>query len=224
MTPMRIASYNTRDFLDDADAAARVVRAIDPDVLCLQEVPRRLGAVTRVASFAARCSMFWTADLRGSGGTAVLTSLRVQVLGSASHRLAVPATQRRRGFATVRVASPGGGDLTVASIHLGLNAEQRHRHVVEILDRLGAAGELVVAGDLNEDETGRAWRELARRLRLISTTTPTYSSAHPRMLFDVVLASAGAQALPHREVDLDPADLRAASDHLPTWADVGIVG
>ncbi len=224
MTPMRIASYNTRDFLDDVDAAARVVRAIDPDVLCLQEVPRRLFSVTRVASFAATCSMFWTADLRGSGGTAVFTSLRVQVLGSARYPLPVPAARRRRGFATVRVASPGGGGLTVASVHLGLDAEERYRHVVEILDRVGADGELVVAGDLNEDETGRAWRELARRLRLVSPTTPTYSSAHPRMLLDVVLASPGVQALPHHEVDLKPADVRAASDHLPTWADVGVDG
>ena len=32
MRPVRVASYNTRDFLDDRDAAASVVRAIDPDV------------------------------------------------------------------------------------------------------------------------------------------------------------------------------------------------
>jgi len=42
---LRVASYNLRDFKDDAQAAARVVRAINPDVLCLQEVPRhRLSA------------------------------------------------------------------------------------------------------------------------------------------------------------------------------------
>ena len=42
MPAVRVASYNTRDFLDDHHLAARVVRAVDPDVLCLQEVPRRL--------------------------------------------------------------------------------------------------------------------------------------------------------------------------------------
>jgi len=54
--PVRVASYNTRDFLDDRDAAASVVRAIDPDVLCLQEVPRRLGAAWRVSRFAGRAA------------------------------------------------------------------------------------------------------------------------------------------------------------------------
>ena len=43
---LRVASYNVRDLKDDVDAAARVVRAIDPDVLCLQEVPRHPFSAT----------------------------------------------------------------------------------------------------------------------------------------------------------------------------------
>ena len=54
---VRVASYNTRDFLDDHHLAARVVRAVDPDVLCLQEVPRRLFGGWRVARFAAACGL-----------------------------------------------------------------------------------------------------------------------------------------------------------------------
>ena len=44
MTTLRVATYNTRDFLDDHRLAARIVRAVAPDILCLQEVPRRLFA------------------------------------------------------------------------------------------------------------------------------------------------------------------------------------
>ena len=56
---IRVATYHLRDFLDDPAAAARVIRAIDPDVLCLQEVPRRLLGTWRVANFAQVCRMYW---------------------------------------------------------------------------------------------------------------------------------------------------------------------
>ena len=48
-----MASYNVRDLKDDVAAAAGVVRAIAPDVLCLQEVPRHPFSGHRVAEFAA---------------------------------------------------------------------------------------------------------------------------------------------------------------------------
>jgi endonuclease/exonuclease/phosphatase family metal-dependent hydrolase len=38
VTTLRVATYNTRDFLDDHRLAARIVRAVAPDILCLQEV------------------------------------------------------------------------------------------------------------------------------------------------------------------------------------------
>ena len=89
MRPVRVASYNTRDFLDDRDAAASVVRAIDPDVLCLQEVPRRLGAAWRVSRFAGACGMAWVGRHRGSGGTTIFVSERIRVSGAGHHRLPV---------------------------------------------------------------------------------------------------------------------------------------
>ncbi len=215
----RVASYNTRDFLDDTDAAARVVRAIDPDILCLQEVPRRLLPVTRVSVFASRCGMFWTAGSRGSGGTTILTSLRVQVHDMRHERLPVPLPRRRRGYAVASVSVPGGPSVTVASIHLGLDEDERHRHTAAVLDALGD-GPVVVAGDLNEGADGRAWALLTRRLRPVSADEPTYPAAHPRYRLDVVFASPRIRVRPRREVDLDPADLAAASDHRPTWVDL----
>jgi len=216
---VRIASYNTRDFLDDTGAAARVVRAIDPDVLCLQEVPRRLLSVTRVAVFAQRCGMYWTAGLRGSGGTTVLTSLRVQVHGVRHVRLPVPVPQRRRGYAVAVVAAPGSAALTVASVHLSLDAQERVRHTRAILQTLGD-GPLVVAGDLNEREDGAARALLESRMRVISPDGPTYPAARPRHRLDLVLASQHVQVVTAAGVELDPDDLTAASDHRPVWVDV----
>jgi endonuclease/exonuclease/phosphatase family metal-dependent hydrolase len=219
---IRVASYNLRDFKDDPAAAARVIRAIDPDVLCLQEVPRRLFASFRVSAFAARCGLFWSGRHRGSGGTTIFTSLRVQVAESNHHRLQVARLQRTRGYAVIRVAPPGREPLVVASVHLSLDASERERHAGEILRTLSRGGPIVLAGDLNEGDTGRAWQLFAAPLRLVSPTAPTFPARHPRRLLDVVFASQDLAVLPHAPVELDEADLVAASDHRPVWVDLDL--
>jgi endonuclease/exonuclease/phosphatase family metal-dependent hydrolase len=222
MSTMRVASYNLKDFTLDRRAAARVIRAIAPDVLCLQEVPRRLFSTWRVSHFAAECGMYWSGRHRGSGGTTVFTSLRVQVAESRHHRLRVAALQRTRGYAVIRVAPAGHQPLVVASVHLSLDEDERERHAGQILGTVSGGGPVLLAGDLNEGETGRAWRVFASPLRLISPTTPTYPASSPRRLLDVIFASPDLGVLPHREVELDVADLVAASDHRPTWVDVDL--
>ncbi|SDO84677.1 Metal-dependent hydrolase, endonuclease/exonuclease/phosphatase family [Pedococcus dokdonensis] len=220
MSTMRVASYNLKDFTLDRHAAARVVRAIDPDVLCLQEVPRRLLATWRVSAFAAECGMFWSGRHRGSGGTTVFTSLRVQVSESRHHRLRVAALQRTRGYAVARVGPAGHQPVVVASVHLSLDADERERHAGQILESLAGGGPVLLAGDLNEGKTGKAWRLFASPLRLISPTTPTYPARAPHKVLDVIFGSPDLVVAPHRAVDLDDADLAAASDHRPTWVDV----
>jgi len=216
---LRIASYNTRDFLDDRAAAARLIRAIDPDVLCLQEVPRRLFAPQRVAAFAAECGLTWSGHHRGSGGTTIFTSLRVQVVESKHFRLRVKLAQRTRGFALARVAIPGREPIAVASVHLSLDAAERAVHAREILRATGTT-DTVLCGDLNEQSDGAAWQLIATPLRLISPTKPTHPSWGPRRLLDVIFASPGIEPLPHVDIALDPEDMSMASDHRPVWVDV----
>ena len=220
MTTMRVASYNLKDLTLDRHAAARVIRAIDPDVLCLQEVPRRLFGSWQVSSFAAECGLYWSGRHRGSGGTTILTSLRVDVRESRHHRLRVATLQRTRGYAVARVAPAGREPLVVASVHLSLDAAERERHAGQILKTVSGGGPVLLAGDLNEGETGRAWQLFAAPLHLVSPTTPTYPAKAPRKVLDVVFASRDLAVLPHRQVQLDEADLIAASDHRPTWIDV----
>lgn len=220
MTTIRIASYNTRDFLEDPYAAARVVRAINPDVLCLQEVPRRLFSTQRVANFAQQCGMFWSGRHRGSGGTTIFTSLRVGVVESRHQRLKVARLQRTRGFALARVAAPGREPIAVASVHLSLDAQERAVHAKVILQAINLGGEVVLAGDLNEGDSGEAWKTFAGVMRLVSPTTPTYPAKKPRKVLDVIFASAGLRAEPHSDIAIDEADLIAGSDHRPTWVDI----
>lgn len=219
---IRVASYNTRDFLDDHHLAARLVRAIDPDVLCLQEVPRRLFAGRRVSRFAAACGMRWPGHHRGSGGTTIFVSDRVRVLGGEHSRLPVRWPDRTRGYAVARVAVPGGGELTAVSVHLSLRPGERVTHTERILKALADRGALVLAGDLNEDDSGSAWRliDVPDRMRLVSPPRPTFPARSPRRRLDVVFASPDLRVLPHREVLVPDAVWARASDHRATWVDL----
>ena len=79
---------------------------------------------------------------------------------------------------------------------------------------------MLLAGDLNEGDIGRAWQRFAAPLRLVSPTAPTFPARAPRKVLDVIFASPDLTVLPHRPVELDEADLVAASDHRPTWVDL----
>ncbi|MEO3939088.1 endonuclease/exonuclease/phosphatase family protein [Dermatophilaceae bacterium Soc4.6] len=220
---LRVASYNTRDLLDDAAAAARVVRALDPDVLCLQEVPRRLLAARRVARFATACGLRWAGAHRGSGGVTIFTSDRVEVSESSHHRLPVRLGVRRRGYAVATVALPGHPPLTVVSLHLSLVAAQRVQHVNQLLAEIGADAapvRTIVAGDLNEEPGSAAYALLARHLVAVGEPALTFPTSNPDKALDVVFASADLVARPGSPVALDEADLRAATDHLPVWVEV----
>lgn len=224
---LRIACYNTRDFLDDRRAAARIVRAMAPDVLCLQEVPRHPLSGWRVRRFARECGMSWQGGHRGGGGTTVLTGARVSPVAARHTRLTVALFTRSRGYAVVRIRptdQPDAVPLTVASVHLSLNAGERHVHSRTILDDItataGGSRRLVLAGDLNETRSGGARQLLESRLRLVSPDAPTYPVRRPTAVLDVILASPDIEVLPHRHLDLDEDDLISASDHRPVWADI----
>jgi endonuclease/exonuclease/phosphatase family metal-dependent hydrolase len=223
-TRIRIASYNTRDFLDDRRAAARVVRRIAPDILCLQEVPRRLFGTMRVRRFASECGLSAAGTHRGSGGTTILTGPRVRTVDVRHRRLSVAVLSRTRGYALARCEIADGASVLVASVHLSLVAGERRAHTLEVLRAVHAAGgtegRTILAGDLNELESGSAWQLIASGMRLVSPREATYPAHRPRALLDVIFASPDLESLPHGDVDLGEADVLAASDHRPVWADV----
>ena len=96
---MRLVTWNVRDFLGDPWALRRVVRALAPDVLCLQEAPRRPGGAWRIARFARDCGLLHVAGGRASGGTALLVAPGVTVRWALAERLPVPGRlTRTRGL------------------------------------------------------------------------------------------------------------------------------
>lgn len=219
---LRVASYNVHDLLDDRSAAARVVRAIDPDVLCLQEVPRRLTTEVRLPAFARDCGLWWSGGRAGTGGTAVLTSLRMRVHAHHRERLPVRFPDRSRGFAMVEVSLPGDARISVVSVHLGLRADERARHTGRIMARLDSlrSSATVIAGDLNEGADGSARRMIAARYRKVSDDRPTFPASAPNSVLDAIFAGPRLAIRPGAPVALVEEDVVVASDHRPVWVDL----
>lgn len=233
---LRVLTYNLHDLKDDVDAVARVVRALEPDVACLQEVPRWFLGGHRVGALADAVQMLWSGGAESTGGTAVLTSLRIDQRASGAGRLPVVGwLTRRRGYATAVVGVPGGPSVTVASVHLSLDPDERRRHARVVLGALRSFGPApyVVAGDLNEGPDGPAWAEFADLVRdpvvageAGGAAAATFPARSPRHRIDAVLVSAGVVVesfrVPGPDDGVDAVDLALASDHLPVVADLRV--
>ncbi|MFM6851561.1 MAG: endonuclease/exonuclease/phosphatase family protein [Terrabacter sp.] len=227
---LRVMSYNVHDLRDDRAAAARVVRSVAPDILCLQEVPRRLTTEVRLPRFARACGLAWHRGRLRTGGTAVLVGPRVVLVGRSRGRLSVRFPDRTRGYAAATVTLPGAArPVTVVSVHLGLRADERVRHTAAVLERFVVSGPsrpgahgVVVAGDLNEGSEGRAFAALAGRLRLVSGETATFPAGAPTAVLDVVFAGPDLTVVESAPADADERDLARGSDHRPVWVDLDL--
>jgi endonuclease/exonuclease/phosphatase family metal-dependent hydrolase len=232
---IRVLTYNVHDLKDDVLALARVVRAVAPDVACLQEVPRRPFTGHRVGALADACGLLWSGGAEKAGGAAIFTSLRIDQRRSEAGQLPVSGIlTRRRGYAVGVVGVPGGPSVTVVSVHLSLVPAERVGHARLVRDRLREIGPApyVVAGDLNEPPGGPAWTAFGPRVgdavSSASVAQPTFPAHSPRQRIDAVLVSAGlvveSVRVPSEADGVEAVDLGRASDHLPVVADLRIVG
>ncbi|WP_310740634.1 endonuclease/exonuclease/phosphatase family protein [Microbispora sp. H10885] len=245
---LRVATYNVRGLKDDRRALARVIRALRPDVLCLQEVPRLPARRHGRPVFSRAVPVSLAALARAAGlsvaaggrlnGTAVLTSPAVRLLRGEGRRLRWFTGLERRAVA-VAVVEKGRDRYAVCSVHLDLLAGARLSHAAEIVPILeGAAREFgaapVLAGDLNEPPGAPVWRFLAARYadcfaaaaggsRTATGAAPgggTFPARDPRMRIDAVFAGPGLTVLSCGGADVPSGDLAAASDHRPVVAEI----
>jgi endonuclease/exonuclease/phosphatase family metal-dependent hydrolase len=242
---VRVVTWNVRGLRDDVAVAVDVVRALRPDVLCLQEAPRFHGWHRRLDGFAEAAGLRLVAGGGGGGhGTALLAAPRATVVGVRPPRHGGPFGRlpagtlplshdrglHHRAAAVARLRVPGEArvDVTVAAVHLGLQQEQRLRHVDELLAALplaDATAAVVVAGDLNETADRPAWRRLAGRLTdLGSGGAPTFPARRPRHRIDTILAAGPVRAAGRADVPGPPLADRVplATDHLPVVVDLAI--
>lgn len=226
---VRVLSYNIRSMRDDEDALARVIRACAPDLVLVQEAPRFFRWRKHAARLAAKSELVMLSGGATAAGPLLMCSLRATVEHTEDVLLPLTPGLHRRGFATA-VVRFAGARVGLISCHLSLRSDERYAQAGMVLDRVAAMGapHTIVAGDLNERPGGRSFIRLAKELQDGWAVSPwggeyTSTPVDPHQRIDAILATPGVEFLgcgvPQ---DLDPADLRAATDHLPVLAAVRI--
>ncbi|MGH8868949.1 MAG: endonuclease/exonuclease/phosphatase family protein, partial [Actinomycetes bacterium] len=202
---IRVVSYNVRSLRDGRHAPPRVIRACEPDLVCVQEAPRFLRWRARCAALAGESGLVVVTGGRAAAGVLLLASLRARVLHAEDVLLPSTPGLHRRGVALACV-EVDGVRLAVGSVHLGLRRDERLRHVpllLALLDRVaeryGAAYRLL-AGDVNEPAGRRTWRALGDTLVDGHAQAPwgggdTFPSHAPVRRIDGVLAGPGLDVL-----------------------------
>nr|WSX52281.1 endonuclease/exonuclease/phosphatase family protein [Streptomyces sp. NBC_00974] len=225
---IRVLSYNVRSLRDDEEALARVIRACAPDLVFVQEAPRFFRWRKHAGRLAAKSDLVVLSGGATAAGPLLLCSLRAHVERTEDVLLPLTPGLHRRGFATA-VVRFGKARVAVVSAHLSLDREEREAQAGLLLDRVASsdAPYAIAAGDINEGPQGAAFRRLGAELQDCWTVSPwggehTFVRSGPPRRIDAVFASRSVEVLacgvPTALPGVTPADLAAATDHLPVLA------
>jgi endonuclease/exonuclease/phosphatase family metal-dependent hydrolase len=228
---LRVVAYNIRSLRDDRDALVRVIRAVRPDVLCLQEAPRGPAWRRRREALAHDAGMSVAAGGR-IGGVSVLAGPGVRVVRGQGDRLRwIPGLEWRA--LALAVVEKEGVRFAVGSAHLDLVPRARLRHAAQIVEILGDAARTsgaraVLAVDVNERPGEPVWTYLADRFTDGHARSPrgegrTFPARNPTMRIDAIFVDPGLAVLACGGAEAARQDLRDASDHLPVVADIAPV-
>lgn len=221
-----VASYNVHDFVGsdgvrDVKRVGEVIRALDADVIALQEVSFA-DATEEPAELLAELPGYRAIGapiVRGDGvrhGNAVLTRLPV----SASKRIALDFGSREPRTALEVWLETGSQKLRVVATHLGLRPGERRFQVKEILKHVAddEHSVTVLLGDFNEwFLAGRPLRWLHRRFGR-SASVATWPTLFPLFALDRVWVHPPGKL--KRFAAHDTPATRRASDHLPIVAEL----
>jgi endonuclease/exonuclease/phosphatase family metal-dependent hydrolase len=222
VTALRVLTYNVHGLRDDRGALVSVVRDAEPDVLVVQEAPRRWRWRTRCATLARDLGLVYAAGGGPALGNLILTSYRVRVHETWCLRFPLTPGRHLRGAAFVR-GSAGGATFVVAGSHLSTDAAERPAQADLLAKALAGTGPAVLGADLNEDPGGPAWQALAGAgFAPAGDLPPTFPAAQPDRRIDAVLAGPGVEIRSCQV--LDGVAARRASDHLPILAELVLAG
>jgi len=236
---LRLVTYNVHSCLGldgrlSPRRIARVLAALDPDVVALQELDvgrTRSGGVDQahVIAEALAMDLHFLPCLEISGekyGNAVLSRLPMQLMRADSLPSFLPACEPR-GALWVRIEQ-NGEVLNVITTHLGLHPQERQHQIDALLgpDWLShpeCQGPVVLCGDFNCGPRSAAYRRLSRVIRDAQRDPGlqpqrTWFSPWPLTRIDYVFVS-GHIAVTN--VGTAQGQLaRVASDHLPVVAEL----
>ncbi|GAA0902166.1 endonuclease/exonuclease/phosphatase family protein [Virgisporangium aurantiacum] len=225
MHKIRVMSYNIHSSRDDLRALGAVVRAEEPDLLLVQEAPRRFRWRGKNASLARRWGMLQAGVGLWALGNSAFTTLRVGVRETWDVQFPLTPGRHMRGAVFVR-CTVGRSRFIAVGTHLSLDATERVSQAQLLKEHLAGLDEpYVVAGDLNEEPGGGGWRTLADGLVDAADAKEcgdifTYSCASPRRRIDGVFVDPRIDVLDYRLIDSDLA--KAASDHFPLVVDLAL--
>jgi len=236
---LRVVTYNIHhaegvDGKLDVERIASVLRGVDADVICLQEVDRgmaRTGERNLPEEFAKLMEMRVAFEPNlivppsGHYGNATLTAM--EIVEQENYALPNPHGVEPRGCLRVRIRW-GSGAVDILNTHLGLKPDERlaqAKRIHEIMAELRAknpGGAIILAGDLNEPSTEPGLRVLLESLGDSSlligedkrNTVPVKKPIRQIdfILYGVTMKAMSARVI-HDEVTM------VASDHLPYVAD-----
>lgn len=232
---MRVVTYNIHacvgvDRHCDPDRIAAVLREIDADIACLQEVDARRGIGSHDGQGAALAEATGCRIILGTGirnhrrrfVNAILT--RFPVIAAHAIDLAVPGYEPRGAIDADLLV--GDRVVRVLATHFGLHAAERRLQANRLIAALGepaaanrrAADAALLVGDLNE------WRGRTGGIRALdrslgaSEAPRTFPSWLPVLPLDRIYVD-GPAVLHDVRVYRSPL-ARIASDHLPLVASV----
>jgi endonuclease/exonuclease/phosphatase family metal-dependent hydrolase len=211
-------SYNVHGLSDDRAALTGLIRDLAPDVLVVQEAPRRFRWRHKCAALADDVGLVFGAGGLPALGNLILLSLRVRVEQTWCLRYPLTPGRHLRGAAFVRGSVRGAG-FTVSGSHLATDPTERPDQAAVWKQALTSAeGPVIAAGDLNEGPGGGAWRTVEDGLVSSTEGRPTFPATLPARLIDGLFVTPDITIEKYEVVENDLA--RRASDHLPVLADL----
>jgi endonuclease/exonuclease/phosphatase family metal-dependent hydrolase len=227
--PLTLASYNIHscigsDGQQDPERIRQVLRALDADIIALQEVEASPLAADLLEYFCEgsdwRPVSGYTFRRNGTDyGNAVLSRISVRT----SRHLDLSYRQREpRGAVHVEL-NHAGTRLHVVATHFGLHPFERRAQAETLASELdliarspAATSATVLMGDFNEWFLwGRTLRRLARRF-LPSPSPRTFPARKPLFALDRIWVTNGVHSF--RSEAVHTPLTRVASDHLPLRA------
>jgi endonuclease/exonuclease/phosphatase family metal-dependent hydrolase len=216
--PLRVLSYNVHGLRDDRAALTGLIRDLEPDVVVVQEAPRRFRWRHKCAALADDVGMVVAAGGLPALGNLILVTLRVKVHETWCLRYPLTPGRHLRGAAFAR-CSVKDGRFTVSGSHLATDPVERPAQAAQWKSALAAVdGPLVAAGDLNEGPGGGAWRTVADGFVAPRDAASTFPATLPRQRLDAVFVSPDIAIESYDVIETEQA--RRASDHLPVLTDL----
>ncbi|WP_265499468.1 endonuclease/exonuclease/phosphatase family protein [Paracoccus beibuensis] len=224
---LKLASYNLHKCrgMTGPHAPLRnlaVIRALDPDIIALQEVDFRYGvrpeALPRkliqaeTGLLPARINGTTESSLGWHGQTILMRPHLAEI--ATLRRLPLPGLEPRGAIA---LRLPG---LTVIGMHLGLARSSRRQQLTRITAQAAriADDRIVMMGDFNEWRDDRGLESLAG-FRMIAPG-PSYPAPLPQLRLDRMAMSTNLDLV--ETGVFSGAGARDASDHLPIWARINL--